>query len=109
MQAHDDVVGRRLGARPAELHVLSDCEAEGAVERSLEGGDVYLSVALSGVSVTDFEERSFHVHGNVEGGARDQFLVVEIAGVNPRRRTVDAPIREGRRDAHAPKERPQWD
>ena len=59
------------------------------------------------MAVADLEQRAGRVHGNVERGSRDQFLVVEIARVDPRRRAADAAIRLRRRHAHAAEERPE--
>src|ERR1700693_4938812 len=47
------------------------------------------------------------MHRNEERSSLHQFLVVEISGMNPRRRAVDAAVRFGRRHAQAAEERPQ--
>src|SRR5207245_7417899 len=70
-------------------------------ERSFERGDVHFAVALSGVAVADFKKRAGRMYGNVERRARDEVLVIEIAGHNPRRSAVEAARAFGRRVAHA--------
>ena len=47
--------------------------------------------------------------GNEQRRARDQLLVVEIAGVHARRIAADAADLRRRRHAHAAEERPQRD
>ncbi len=58
-------------------------ELEGAGELGFEGGDVDFAVALAGVAVACFEERALGVDGDVQGGAGDHLLVVDVAGVHP--------------------------
>ena len=102
---HDDPVRRRLGARPLEVHVLADDHLDGAAQRCLHRGDVDLAIALAGMSVADLEQRARHPHRNEERRAGDEVLVVEVAGVNPRRRAVDPAHRSRRCHADAAEER----
>src|SRR6266852_3941615 len=81
---------RRLGARPAQLHVLANYQLKSADQRSFHRGDVDLAIALSGVSVTGEKQRAFRMHGNEKRRARNQFLVVQVAGMDPRRPAADA-------------------
>src|SRR5690348_1245596 len=74
-EAHADVAGGRLSARPEQMLILVDNEAEGAGEEGLQRRNVDFAIALTGVPIADFEERSFRVDGNVEGGSGDEFLV----------------------------------
>ncbi len=53
------------------------------------------------MAVADFKERAGRVHGNVERGAGDEVLVIEIAGHNPWRSAVEAARVLGRSVAHA--------
>lgn len=105
VHAHDDVVRRGFGAGPFEVQVFADDEAEDSGEGGLHGGDVDFAVSLSGVAVADFEERSFGVDRDVEGAAGDEFLVIEVAGVEPRRGAGDLAGVGRRCDAHAAEER----
>src|SRR5690348_12826545 len=84
------------------MHVLAHDEPETAGERGLEGRDVDLSVALPRVPVTDLEQRTGSPHGDVERRARDELLVIEIAGVNARWRAADPSHGAGWRVADAP-------
>ena len=84
-------------------------EAEGPGQRGLQGGDVHLAVTLAGVPVADLEERARDVDRDEQRGARDEFLVIEVAGVHARRGAVH-PARGLRRgDAHAAEERAERD
>ncbi len=60
-----------------------DDELEGSGELGLEGGDVDLAVALSGVAVTGFEECSGGVDGVEDGRSGDKLLVVHVAAMHP--------------------------
>ncbi len=77
-------------------------ELEGSGELGFKRGDVDFAVALSGVAVADLEICTFGVDRDVEGGSGDHFLVVDIAGMHPRRGGV--PLASGRGDAHAAEE-----
>ena len=81
-----------------------DDELEGAGELGFEGGDVDFAVALAGVAVACFEEGAFGVDGDVEGGAGDHLLVVDVAGVHPGWGGVVLAGGLGRGDAHAAEE-----
>ena len=104
IEAHGDVVCRCLSARPEQRAfsgtLLMNEELEGAGQLRLHGGDVDLAVALAGVAVAGFEERSFGVHGDEERGAFDHLLVVHVAGVDAGGRGVEFTGRTRRRDAH---------
>ena len=81
-----------------------DDELEGAGELGFDGGDIDFAVALAGVAVAGFEEGSFDVDGDEEGGAFDQFLIVHVAGVGSGRSGVEFAGGFGWRDAHAAEE-----
>ena len=57
------------------------------------------------MAVADLEEGAGGVHGDEQRRPGDERLVVEIAGVDPRRVAADAPGGRRRRDAHATEER----
>ena len=82
-----------------------DDELEGAGELGFEGGDVDFAVALSCVAVAGFEESSFNVDGDEEGGSFDELLVVHIPGVGSWRGGVELACSFGRGDTHAAEER----
>ncbi len=69
-----------------------------------EGGDVDFAVALAGVAVACFEESTFGVDGDVEGGAGDHLFVVDVAGVHPGWGGVVLAGGLGWGDAHAAEE-----
>src|SRR6202158_5760132 len=108
VEAHGDVVGGRFGARPFQMHVLAYDELKGADEGSFKSGDVHFAVALSGVAVADFKERTRRMHGKIERGAGDEILVIEIAAHNPRRSAVEAARAFRWRVAHTAEKRMQW-
>src|ERR1700747_2852070 len=83
------------------MHVLAHDELKRADERSFKRGNVHFAVALAGVAVADFKERARRVHGEIERGAGDEVLVVEIAAHNPRWSAVEAARTFRRRVAHA--------
>src|SRR5215210_6753201 len=102
IHAHRDVVGLRLGARPCEGHILADDQLDASTQRGFDRGLVHFAVPLRRVSVADLEQRAGDMHRNEEGRPGDELFVIEVAGMNPGRRTVDASSRGGRRNAHAP-------
>src|SRR5690242_5633819 len=59
--------------------------------------------------VADLEQRTLRPHGDVQRGAGDELLVVEIPGMNPRWRAADASHRSRRSDADAAEEWMEWD
>ena len=61
------------------------------------------------MAVADLEESTFRVNGDEECRANDQVLIVEVAGVNPWRRTADASGDFRRGHAHASEKRMQGD
>jgi len=83
------------------VHVLPHDELKCADEGGFHGRDVDLSISLSGMPVTDFEKRALGVNWNLQGCARDQFSIVEIACMNPGRTTTDSSGYVRRRNAHA--------
>ena len=105
IEAHGDVMRRRLGARPFEMHVLAHDELKYARKRGFHGRDIHFAVAHSGVAVAHLEQRAFGVHRDEQRGSRHQIFVIEIAGVNPRRTAIDFPGGFRRRDAHASEKR----
>ncbi len=113
-EAHGDVLSGGFGAGPEEaVGVVGlgfvDDELEGSGELGFEGGDVDFAVALACVAVADFKEGSGGVDGNVEGGAGDHLLVVDVASVHPGWGGVVAPGAFGWGDAHAAEEGVEWD
>ena len=86
-----------------------DEELEGAGELGFEGGDIDFSVALTGVTIADFEERPFNVDWNEEGCAFDELFVVHVSGVGSGRGRVEFAGGFGWGDAHATEERMQRD
>ena len=85
-EAHGDELGGSLGEVPEEARGAGlgfvDDELEGSGELGLEGGDVDLAVALSGVTVSGFEG-SCGVDRVEGGGAGYELLVVHVAAVHP--------------------------
>src|SRR5262245_43466356 len=61
------------------------------------------------MAIADFKERSPGVDRDEKRRAGNEFLVVEIAGMNPWRRAIDRAHRPRWRDAHAAKEWTQRD
>ncbi len=110
VEAHGDVLGGGFAAGPEEMLSvvawlgLVDYELEGAGELGFESGDVDFAVALAGVAVADFEESAFGVDGDVEGGAGDHLLIVDVAGVHPGWGGVVLAGGLGWGDAHAAEE-----
>src|SRR5437870_3552385 len=85
VEAHGHVVGGRFGEGPANGPVLANGEAEHAGKNGFEGGKTHLAVALAGMRVANREQSATRVNRNVQCRAGDEFLVVEISGVNPGR------------------------
>ena len=74
-------MGWCFGTRPDEVLVFMDDEAEGSGEIGFESGDVDLTVALAGMSVSSLKEPPFDGDGDVEGRSGDEFLVVHVSGM----------------------------
>src|ERR1700686_3310106 len=91
----------RFRARPREVKVLPHRHLESAAERSLESGDIDLTIPLVGVTVSDLEQCSGRMDRNVESGARYQLLVVEIAGVDVGWRAAHSPAGRRRGNSEA--------
>ena len=71
MHPHRDVVRGRLGARPAQMHVLAHDELERADQRGLERRDNHLAVTLRRVSIADLELRPDHEYRDEQLGSSD--------------------------------------
>src|SRR6266705_670462 len=89
------------------MHVFPHDQLNRADERRFHGGDVNLAVSLARMAIARQKQRAARVNGNEEHRARDQFLVVEITRVNPRRRAAYPARHVRQRDAEASEERPQ--
>src|ERR1700722_15310079 len=87
------------------MAVLVHDEAKGAGEVGLEGLDIDLAVALAGMPIAGLEQSALRRHRHVQRRARNELLVVHIAGVRERRGAVDFAFRWS--DPHAAEERPQ--
>src|ERR1043166_4899980 len=98
-----------FGTRPAQPLLFAHRETEHTSEHRLERGQADLAVTLSGMRVSHREQRAARVHWNVQRGPGHQFLVVQVAGVDPRRRTADTAQRFRRRYTHTSEERAQRD
>src|SRR2546421_817463 len=72
------------------MHVFAHDQLKSSNQRSLHRGDVNFAVTLARVSIAREKKRAFRMHRNEKRRARHQFFVVEIAGMNPRRRARDA-------------------
>src|SRR2546421_8707812 len=53
------------------------------------------------MSIANFEERAAHMNGKIKRCSLDQFFVVHVAGMHPRRGTVDSSVSFGRGHSHA--------
>src|SRR5205814_8779996 len=71
-------------------------------------GDIQLAVTLTVVAVADFKERAGRMSGNVQRRSCHEILVVQIAGLNPRRIATETSGSFRRSDTHAAKKRMQW-
>lgn len=80
-------------------------ELKGSGELSFERCDIDFAIALVGMAVARFKERTFGVDGIVNRRAGDQLFVVHIAAVHPGRGGVVTTCGFGRGDADAAKER----
>src|SRR5262249_34110274 len=105
VNSHGDEVRRRFSARPFQMHVFADNQLKGSDKRSLQRGDIYFSVSLSGVSVAGQEQCSAGMNRNEQRCACDQFLVVEISRVNPGWSATNSAGDLRRGDAQTPEER----
>jgi hypothetical protein len=61
-ETHADVGGRRLGSWPKQMLVFVNDKPESAGEKGFECRDVDFTVALAGMPIAHFEERSLGVH-----------------------------------------------
>src|SRR5882757_4512884 len=66
-----------------ERFAFVDDELEFPDEGGFDGGDVYFAVALGRMAVANLEKRAFYEYGIVDGGAGYEFLVIEVAAVDP--------------------------
>src|SRR5262249_7810747 len=109
VETHRDEVRRRFGSWPVEASALAEEEPERASQRRLEGGDIHLAIALTGMCGPPLKERAWHVDGDEKGRTGDELLVIKVARVDARRGAADAAGGLRWRDAHAAEERSQWD
>ncbi len=98
MEPHDEPVGRSLGARPCDFHVLAQDELEPAAQASLDGGNVDLALPLRTVAIADREQRTRGVDRHIERGAGAHILIVDVTGVDSGRTAADPP--QGRRGSN---------
>ncbi len=63
--AHGDDVRSGLRPWPSQRLVFVHNELELAFERCFDGSDVYLAVALRGMPVTNFKQRTFNKHWDI--------------------------------------------
>ena len=73
----------------------------------LDGGDADLAVALDAMTVAAGKQRARDEHRQIEFGARDQLLVVQIAAHRARDQRGDAAPSRRRRHAHDAEKRLQ--
>ena len=85
VDAHGDVMRRRLGPGPSQVQILANDELKDAYERRFECRDVNLAITLTRVAVADFEEAAGDMNGNEERGSGDELFVVEVARMDARR------------------------
>jgi len=107
VERHRDHMRGRLRHRPFEPHVVAKREPEGADQSGLDRGDADLAVPLDAVSVADREQRAGNEDRQIERGAGNELLVVEIAAVLARRLSRDHAPGKRRRRAHHAEERRQ--
>ena len=81
-----------------------DVEPQRRAQRGLERGERDLAVALREVRVADVRERARDLHRQVERGALDEQVDVDVAAVRAGRHRVRALV-AGDRDAHRAQER----
>src|SRR5579871_4418709 len=87
--------------------ILVNNKAESPGQKRLQRSDIDLSVALAGVPVPHLKQSSSSMNRNKKLCPRNKFLVVDVAGMHPRRSTVIPSGRFGRRNAHASEKRMQ--
>ena len=107
VRRHADIVGRRLCARPHELHVFPDRQLDMAAKRRLEAGLVDFSVALRTVPIADLKQRARHEYRDVQGASRYEVSIVQVASVAAGRIAANSPQLRGRCHSHAAEEGPQ--
>ncbi len=80
-----DPVGRRLDARPVELHVLAHDELhDDLAVRALERGEIHLAVALAAVRVARPHETALEEDRDEDGRPGLQLVDVHVRAVLPR-------------------------
>ena len=106
VERHRDHVRGRFSHGPFQPHVVAHREAKGSGQPSLDRRDTDLAVALHAMTVADREQRAVDEDRQIERGAGDELLVVEVAAVPARGRGRDhAPGRRRRRAHHAEERR----
>src|SRR5262245_58059045 len=109
VEAEGDPRGRCPGDRGSEPVVVANREGQlGTLHGTLDGELRHLAVTLASVSVPGGEEGAVHGNRQVQLGAGDELLAVDVPAPHPRRLGgVDA--RFGRRHAEHAEKRPQRD
>src|SRR6202030_3572759 len=92
VNAHRNEMRRRFGPWPSQSHVLANDELKSPGERRLKRGYVHFAVALSGMAVAGLEKRAGSVNRNIERRSLHKVFVIEISGMNPRRRAANSSI-----------------
>src|SRR5262249_49648089 len=82
MQSHHHPMRGGLGTRPSQLHVFADDELKLAAQPGFDRGQIDLAMTLRGVRIASRKQRARRMHRHEQRGARDQILVVHVAGVN---------------------------
>src|SRR5882724_1386661 len=81
--SHRDDVRGGLGSWPVQGFTFVDDELQLPDEGGLDGGDVDFPVALGSMAVADLEQRSFYENWVIDSSAGDEFLVIQVAAMDP--------------------------
>src|SRR5215471_12712152 len=100
---HDFIVVDQ--ARPIDLLALDQVHGELDREGRLDRGTIDLTVALSGVTVAQHEQRARLEHRKLHGDPGDNLIEVHVRAVRPRIERADA-LLAGRSRADGTEERP---
>src|SRR5258708_30660098 len=84
-------------------------ELKVADQRGLDSRDIHLPIALGGMTISDFKQGAFHMHRDKKGRTCNQFLVVQVAGIDPWRSAVPTAHFLGRSHSCAAKKGMQGD
>jgi hypothetical protein len=84
-----------------------DDELEASAQRRLDSSLIDFAIALRCVAVADLEQCARNVDGNEQRGAGHELAIIQISGMDARRRAAHAPRSGRRRNAHAAEERTQ--